>query len=462
MRYTIKLEIISCGGGTEVGRSCFIIRDRDRAVVLDAGIKLQPRRRKKKSIPPRGFRKYEEEIVAVLVSHAHLDHSGFVPALFKNHSEAKVHMTEPTLDIVQELWKDHLKIEGTNHFNKRDIASTKKATITHRYSEPFRVTDGITAYFEDAGHVLGAASIVLDWDGQRIFYSGDISNAKTPFHDPVKIPEPNSIDVMITETTNGNRMIPSRKEVFSDLTKALLKIYSRKAKALIPSFALGRSQEIEAFLIQRFGDFLEKFPVYIDGMIATMNSIHEKYLDPHWISPRLLSWLKDNGYSSPFKNEMITLVEDLAKRNREKVRKRISREESPMIICTTSGMMEGGPVHSYLRYMDNKTTNLLAIVGYQVEGTIGHDIQNGIRQFHIVSPWKEEYDLNISMQIQRFGFSGHISSTGLEEFIRFSQPTRVIGIHGDLTAQKHLQETMGQYNIKVEDLKENTPLMLAN
>ncbi|MFX1512793.1 MAG: MBL fold metallo-hydrolase [Promethearchaeota archaeon] len=456
------MELISCGGGSEVGRSCFIIRDRDRAVVLDAGIKLQPKRMQKRSLAPSDLKKYEEEIVAVLVSHAHLDHSGYVPALFKNHLDAKVHMTEPTLDIVQVLWKDHLKIEGNNHFTKKDIARTRKATAAHQYSQSFRVADGIIARFEDAGHVLGAATISLDFDGQRIFYTGDISNAITPFHDPVNIPESNSFDVMITETTNGNRFIPSRKEVFSDLTKALLRRYSQKSKVIIPAFALGRSQEIEVFLLQRFDDFLEKYPVYVDGMIATMNDIHEKYLDPHWISPRILSWLKEVGYFSPFKNEMITLIEDMPTKNKEKVRKRISQENHPSIIITTSGMMEGGPIHSYLRYMGQTPSNLLAIVGYQVEGTIGHDIQCGKKQFHIVTPWKEEYDLKIGMQIKKFDFSGHISSVGLEEFIRFAEPKRVIGIHGERAAQTHIRESMAQHNIKVEYLRENTPLILAN
>lgn len=441
----IMIELVSFGAASEVGRSCFLLSDRDRNVVLDAGIKIQPKRSGLRSLAPTGIDAFIPELDAILLSHAHMDHSGYIPALFKSEYQPALHMTEPTVDLVQILWKDHLKIEGNNHYSHGEIERANRNTIAHEYNKVFRVSEGITAQFLDAGHVLGSAAILLDWDGQKILYTGDINNQKTPFHDPADLSqlEGDNVDILITETTNAQRSIPTRKMVYSDFTKAILKTYSRGGKVLAPSFALGRSQELEAFLAMRFDDFLHrKLPVYVDGMILQMNAVHEKFFNRKWVSHRILSWAREFAYRSPFDHHGLHPVETSRRgERRENIRGRLAKNKRRLIIISTSGMMEGGPIHSYLRIAGSVPKNLLAVVGYQAADTIGYEILNGTRRHVVTAPWGETYELDLQLDINRFNFSGHMSRSGLEEYTLLSSPRQVIAVHGENPPEfaQHLQ-----------------------
>ena len=376
------LEIIAYGATSEVGRSCFLLSEGDRNIVLDAGVRIQPRRSGQRAEVPSGINEHLPELDAVILSHAHLDHSGYIPALFKSENQPTLHLTKPTVDLVQILWKDHLKIEGSTHYSYAEIDKANRNMIGHEYNRSFRVVDGVTAQFLDAGHVLGSASILIDWDGQKILYTGDINNQKTTFHDAASLSGLNGdeLNVLIIETTNSQRTVPSRKQVYSDFTKSILKTFSHGGKVLTPSFALGRSQELQAFFAMQFNGFLHKNPVYVDGMILGMNTIHEKFFSRYWVSPRILKWAQEFGYPSPFDHEGIHPVEPTKKgQRRGELRAKLAKtKRRRMIILSTSGMMEGGPIHSYLRVAGSDQSNLLAVVGYQATETMGREILNGV------------------------------------------------------------------------------------
>jgi predicted metal-dependent RNase len=440
------LELVSFGAASEVGRSCFLLSDGERYVVLDSGIKIQPKRLGLRSQAPTGIDEFIPQLDAVLLSHAHMDHSGYIPALFKSENQPDLHMTEPTTDLLQILWKDHLKIEGSFHYSHSEIEKANRNTIGHEYNSPFRVTEGVTAQFLDAGHVLGSAAILLDWEGQLILYTGDINNQKTPFHDPADLSglEGDQVAVLITETTNGRRPIPTRKQAYSDFTKAILKTYSRGGKIIAPSFALGRSQELEAFLAMQFDDFLyRKLPVYVDGMILRMNAVHEKFFHRKWVSPRILSWAREFAFRSPFDHHGLHPVETTRRgERRENIRNRLAKNKRRMVIISTSGMMEGGPIHSYLRIAGGVQKNLLAVVGYQAMDTIGYAILNGERKHVVTTPWGETFELDLQLDINRFNFSGHMSSSGLEEYAILASPHRIVAVHGENPSEfvGHMQE----------------------
>lgn len=433
------LEITVFGASDSVGKSCVMISDGDQRVLLDAGIQLHPKRSGLLSTPPEGVDQFSEEIIAVLLSHAHIDHSAYIPAIYRAGFDGLVHMTSPTKDILEILWKDHLKIEGPHHYGISHLHSALDRSSRHEYNQRFTLAPGITAEFFDASHILGSAGILLDWEGTRIFYTGDFNDAKTPFHDPIKFPDPDEpIDVLLTETTNANRkIVSSRKTAKSDLTKTLLKCYSRGGKAIIPSFALGRSQEIQAYLTSDFDSFLHKFPLYIDGMILDMNAIYQKYMNKKWVSPRILIELKERGYRTPFEHEGLKTIDEVSHTGRRgKKREKLATQTKPSIILTTSGMLEGGPIYDYLRYGGNNPLNGLYIVGYQVEGTLGSDIVSGKKDITLDNGFGDFFDVTLALEVKRFEFSGHTSIDGLIQMVRYSSPSKIYALHGEPNAQQ--------------------------
>ncbi|PWI49669.1 hypothetical protein CEE45_00640 [Candidatus Heimdallarchaeota archaeon B3_Heim] len=448
------LEISVLGASDSVGKSCVMISDSDhRRVVFDAGIQLHPRRTGRVSTAP-DVDRFADETNAILISHAHIDHSGYTPALYRAGFRGSIHMTTPTKDIVQILWKDHLKIEGPHHYGISHLQTAMMKIETHNYRKKFKIASGITAEFLDASHILGSAYILLDWEGTRILYTGDFNDAKTPYHDPIQFPDPDDpIDILITETTNANRRIEGRKTVTSNLTESLLNCYSRGGKAIIPSFALGRSQEIQAYLASDFDSFLHKFPLYIDGMILDMNAIYERYMNDKWVSPRILIELKDKGYRTPFDHEGIRVLDDVAmKTKRSKKRELLITRDQQSIILTTSGMMEGGPVYDYLRMGGGNLRNGLYIVGYQVEGTMGSDIANGEKNVKLDNGFGQVFDVSLDLEIKQFQFSGHSSLEGLVQMVQYSTPQKIYAIHGEPNAQKRYAEELRRIGFKAKIL----------
>jgi len=453
------LKITGFGATSEVGRSSFLITDGETRVLLDAGVKIQPRSRGERSRGPNiNLDKIAPELDAVLLSHSHLDHSGYIPALFRAGFDGPVYMTSPTFDIVKILWKDHLKIEGPYHYSLTHLLKALDSTKTSSYRKKQPLVNGISFKFLDAGHVLGSASIYIEWNGTSILYTGDINNQRTPFFEPAEIPDPDRdpVDVLITETTNASRKVPLRKDVLSQFTKAILKTYSRDGKVIIPSFALGRSQEVQYYILDKFEDIIgDKMPFWVDGMIQDMNEIYTKYFKSQWVSRRALEFCKDRGHVKPFDfPEMKAIRSVPKKKNAMELRKDIAQGD-PSIILTTSGMMEGGPVHSYLRYAGNDSKNLLAVVGYQVDGTIGSEIMSGKRDFKITTPWNTKYDLKLNLDIQRFHFSGHISPRGLKSYLNLVKPKQIITIHGDNQARDDYRDLATKLDSSVNSLEES-------
>ncbi|MFX0051013.1 MAG: MBL fold metallo-hydrolase [Candidatus Hodarchaeota archaeon] len=442
------LEISVFGSADSVGKSCIMISDKDRRIVLDAGIQLHPRKSGRLSTPPEGIDELTLDIDSVLISHAHIDHSAYVPALYRAGYSGPVHMTLPTKEIVKILWKDHLKIEGPHHYGISHLHAALQKTNTHEYENKFKIANGITAEFHDASHILGSAGILLDWEGTRIFYTGDFNDTKTPFHDP-NFPDPDEqIDILLIETTNANRKITTRKEAKSYLTKSLLECYSRGGRAIIPSFALGRSQEIQAYLTSDFDTFLWKYPLIIDGMILDMNAVYQKYMSKKWVSPRILIEMNEKGLRSPFEHDGIRTIDEVSHtRKRVKNREKLVSQNKPAIILTTSGMLEGGPVYDYLRFGGNDSLNGLYIVGYQVEGTLGSEILSGQRNLMLDNGYGETFNVNLALEVKNFSFSGHSSLEGLIQMVRYTSPSNIYAIHGEPDAQIRYSQALEEIGV---------------
>jgi len=455
-----NIRITSFGAASDVGRSCFLVENDGRKILLDAGLQLNPRRTKLPSNGPFGVDKVAEDLTAVVLSHAHLDHSGYLPALYEHGFEGSIYTTKPTVPITKVLWQDHIKIEGEQHYSKKSFLDASKNLKGFNYESEIKIADGVTIKFLDAGHILGSASVVVDMDGKLIYYSGDINDQLTPFHQPAKTPD-EPVDVLLVESTNGGRSFPKRSKATKNFLSLIHESFAKNKKVLIPSFALGRSQEIQMYLIKHLGQKLYSNGLYTDGMINTMNSIYEKYLTKHWISDIALDFIKDLNLDSPFDFDGLTKVSKTTiNSNINDYRRNLINSKKSKIILTTSGMLEGGPILSYLSEQ-NATGNLLAIVGYQVEGTVGHDILNGVTDLDIETPWGKSQKINITNKVERIGYSGHSGQKGLQEFVRNSNPDLVFTMHGNLSSQLEFAESMKEeFLFKKFDL--NVPFDIPN
>ncbi|MHA1211656.1 MAG: MBL fold metallo-hydrolase, partial [Candidatus Heimdallarchaeota archaeon] len=278
-------------------------------------------------------------------------------------------------------------------------------------------------------HILGSASILLDWKGVLIFYTGDINTFETPYHDINEYPTVEKISILISEATNGLRDLPNRDGPNHAIIDSIYKTYKRGGVTLIPTFALGRGQEIEAILAQEFVN--TKFNIFVDGMILKMNNIYRRYFHEYWVSKKILEWCRDNGVEVPFDlKNFIPVSRNLAD-DLDTYRKMIVSENKANIILSTSGMLEGGPIHSYLHHAAENPKNLIAISGYQVEGTTGRSIVDGERTIKLFS-WgkKKGMDIKINAEVKQFQFSGHAQRNELVKMIKAIDCQKIIFVHG--------------------------------
>ncbi|OLS27538.1 MAG: Ribonuclease [Candidatus Heimdallarchaeota archaeon LC_3] len=457
------LTITSYGAAQNIGKSAFLLSDNQgRNVLLDCGIQIYSRRSGKKSDGPKEILEIADQIEAVLLSHAHIDHSGFIPALFHHGFDGYVYTTKPTIDIIKILWMDHIKIEGRYHYNEEDMKKALSRVKGFNYETEIKICEGVFAKFYDAGHILGSCLIRVNFDGVSVLYTGDINDQETPFHNKYALPD-EEIDVLLTETTNAERIVPNRENVINSLLDTIYSTYKRGGKMIIPSFALGRSQEMQFYLIDHLNEFLSSFPLVVDGMILKMNRIYEKYFNSNWVSEKAITKFHDRNYGdSPFDHRNLQMISrETINGNMETFRKKIMISNKRKIILSTSGMVEGGPLYSYLKYQKNPA-DTMAIVGYQALETVGRDIQNGLRKFNFTTPWGESINLNLQLEVETFHFSGHSSRNGIIDLIQATKPSRIFMIHGSLSAQKEFKKFFEKKNGNIiEQMELLEPVKIA-
>ena len=430
-----QIKLTGYGASAEVGRSAFVIEDDKRRVLIECGLKIMPG--DEPTLAPDGIKERFHELDAVLLSHAHVDHSGYLPALWENGYFGKLYMTRPTLEIVQVLWLDHLKIEGNRHWSTSGMHRAISNTVTVDYHEEIEITEGVSIKYINAGHILGSGMILIDWDGYKILFTGDINDKITPLFDGFEIPE-GEIDVLITESTNGCREVIERETINSEFIADVRRTLDLGNKVIIPCFALGRSQELLTVLTEHIRDY----PIYVDGMIKIMNQITEKYLSEKWVSNSLITRMKNEGIYSPFRYENVIEISKDNFENTHDFRKYLCKSKDPVIILTTSGMMEPSPLHTHLRYAAKSNKNLITVVGYQAEGTRGRDLLNGAKSISLSIDWNREEMVSINAKIKRFHYSGHTSVQGIKNLAKKINAKQIYMIHGDQKEQDDIREEL--------------------
>ena len=369
---------------------------------------------------------------AVIVTHAHLDHTGFVPYLYHYGYDGPTYCTTPTRDMMTLLQQDHIDISHREDdplpFNIKDVKETIKRTITLDYGEVTDISPDIRLTLHNAGHIVGSAMAHLHiGDGKHNFvYTGDFKNEKSRLLEPSVTRFPR-IESMVMESTYGGHedVTPTRNTAEKELIKSIYDTLNRGGKVLIPVFAVGRAQEIMIVLEEYINHgILRDVPVYIDGMIWEATAIHTAH--PEFLSNDLREQIFHVG-KNPFTSEVFKKVT-----NNEQRRKIIDSKE-PCIILSTSGMLTGGNSVEYFKMLCEDETNSIIFVGYQSEGSLGRRIQKG----HKEAPLDDDgvtrlYHINLEVTTID-GFSGHSDRKQLMEYVRrlSPKPDKILVCHGD-------------------------------
>lgn len=450
------VRVTFLGGSRQVGRSAILVKTRESQILLDCGINPGSRR------PIQSYPRLDVEefnltnLDAVVISHAHLDHCGFLPYLYKYGYSGPVYCSEPTANVMTLLQSDYIDVtrkEGSAPpYSPEDILEVILHTIPLSYGDVTDISPDVRLTLHNAGHILGSSLVHLHIGKglHNIVYTGDFKYGPTALLQPASTYFPR-VETLIMEATYGgpNNVTPSRDEtdaLFVEIANNIL----RKGKVLIPVPAVGRAQEI-LMVINKYmqsGDLLE-VPVYIEGMISEATGIHTAY--PGYLSYEIRDQILKQGVN-PFESDYFTVVKQHDSRD-EIV------EGGPCIIMATAGMMEGGPVLDYFKRLAPYDENGLIFVSYQVTGTMGNRVQSGMGSAQMYNQEGKLQVINIDMSVHTVeGFSGHSDRRQLVNYVRRlrPQPKRVFVVHGEESKCENLARTVS----KMRGVRGNAPRLL--
>ncbi len=433
------VTIKTLGAFQEVGRSCLLVETSESKILLDCGI--HPGSRNTWDAYPRldWADVSPRDIDGIVISHSHLDHMGFLPAMYKYGYEGPVYCTEPTLPLMTLLQNDFVKIAqiegGRLIYDQKDIRDMVQHAITLPYGMVTDISPDIKLVFNNAGHILGSATVHLHiGDGaHNIVYTGDYKYGRTQLFDSATWNYPR-VETLITESTYGAKedIMPLREEVEANFVNAINGVLKNGGKVLIPIPAVGRAQEILLVIDQYMrSKALVEAPVFTEGMISEATAIHVSYAD--YLSRELRTKILEEGIN-PFRSEYFTEVEHPS--NREE-----AYREGPAIIMATSGMLEGGPVLDYFENIAPSEKNKILFVSYQVQGTLGRRVLDGSSQASLMDQSGKIKIVDVRAAVQKVeGFSGHSDYNQIIRFIGKLRPKLQVVLvnHGEKRKTENL------------------------
>lgn len=455
------MHIEFSGAAREVTGSCHILRVGTRTVLLDCGMfqgRRSESREKNRRLPVP-----VDEIDAVILSHAHIDHAGRLPYLVAQGYKGTIWATAATRDLcaimladsahIQEKDADFLARHRDEHieplYTVEDATRTLDCMIGMPYRKWFEVTDGVRAMFTEAGHILGSASVALEVrEGdtfRRVIFSGDIGRSGLPIiRDPE--PPPLGADVVICESTYGNRDHESVEGAREQLGQVIRDTAARGGRVLIPAFAVGRTQELVYDLHQlRRDGRIPDIPIFIDSPLATnATAVFAMHPETYDQSEELVRRTPDL-----FDFPMVQFTRDVNES------KKLNTMRGPMIIIAASGMAESGRILHHLRYGASDPRNTVLVVGFMAEHTLGRRI---VEQRPVLRIFGEEVPLAAHVEILN-GYSAHADR---HELHRWLQAVRhhgvpdgrarphVLLVHGEPPAQEAFAELLRDDDFRVD------------
>ena len=441
-RLTQKSEVslLTLGGFGQVGRSCMLLTTSDSKVLIDCGINPGARS------PSEAFPRIDwanitlDELDAIVIGHAHLDHTGFLPVLLKYGYKGPIYCTEPTLPMMNLIQLDAIKVAAaqgkTPMYSDRDVFQVMRQAITLPYGSVTDISPDIKLVLSNAGHILGSATCHFHiGNGDHNFvYSGDIKYGRSMLLESANTNYPR-VETLLIESTYGAKedIQPSRQEVEAAFIASVNSVLKEGGKVLIPIPAVCRAQEL-MMVIDRYmksGELTEA-PVFMEGMIQEATAIHESF--PEYLVKELKQKILETD-DNPFDSEYFTNIEH------QDGREEPLREGLPCIIIATSGMLEGGPVLEYFRNIAPHKQNKILFVSYQVNGTLGRRVMDGARQVSISGQEGKIEVVSINCSTERLeGFSGHSDYNQLMAFVQRLRHKlrRVLVNHGEKKKSENL------------------------
>ncbi|MDO8459923.1 MAG: beta-CASP ribonuclease aCPSF1 [Nanoarchaeota archaeon] len=429
----IWVRLTFLGSGRQVGRSCLLLHTPNSKILLDCGINPAisegPERFPYLDVAEIGDL---NSIDAIILSHAHLDHSGLIPYLYKMGYKGPTYLTPPTRDIAALLQLDLIGVAYKKAefplYKAEDIKEMVRHSICLDYGEVTDITPDVRITFYNAGHVLGSAQVHINvGNGLHNFvYSADTKYAKTRLLDPAVNRFPR-IEALQIESTYGGKddILPPRRETEARFIEMAKEVIANKGKILLPELGLGHSQETMLRVEEaiRTGE-LPQIPVYIDGMIWDINAIHTAY--PDFLSANVRSQIfQDNN---PFLSEIF-------KRVGSPIERKQVIEGGPCIIIATSGMLVGGASVEYFRHLADSPKNLMVFGSYQSIGSLGRTIQEGAKEVSLGKDYGND-KVTVNLRVETlYGLSAHSGRNELMQYVsRMNpKPKKIILNHGELS-----------------------------
>ena len=444
MHDTEWVRVTTLGCCREVGRASFILSTPETRILVDCGDKPGA----EGEVPYLQIPEANPipDLDAVVLTHAHLDHSALLPLLFKYGYDGPVYTTQATRDLMGLLQLDYLDVaakEGrTPPYESAMVRKELKHTITVDYGNVTDIAPDIKLTFHNAGHILGSAvaHFHVGEGFHNVVFSGDVHYTDTRLFNGASNDFPR-VETLIMESTYGRRNDYQTDQEDSErkLIQLINDTYEQDGKVVIPAFAVGRSQELMLVLEEamREGE-LPTMPIYLDGMIREATAIHTAY--PEFLRDGLRQRILHDD-ENPFLADQFQQVD-----GGQEMRADIAGGE-PCIILSTSGMVTGGPIMSWLELLGGDPQNTLVFVGYQAQGTLGRRIQSGRREIPFSDRGSRSEQLTLRFDVESVsGFSGHADRNGLEKFVEtmHPRPEEILCVHGDESSTDQLSSGLYQ------------------
>ncbi len=424
------VRITFLGAGRQVGRSCMLLQTPESRILMDCGIDVAAQ--DQEAYPFLDAPEFKiDEIDAIILSHAHIDHSGFVPYLYKMGYRGPLYCTEPTRDVAALIALDLIGVTFKQAkkplYASSDVAEMVKHAITLDYEEVTDITPDVRLTFYNAGHILGSSLVHLHIGNglHNLLYTGDLKYLRTQLLEPASNSFPRLETVIIEATYGGKDDIAiSRKQEEDEMINSIKETIANKGKVLIPVLGVGRAQEVMLILENAIRTCqLDKIPVYVHGMVWDVTAIHTAYPD----------YLNKTVRKNIFHKDQNPFLSDIFKRvGSRKEQQEIIEEGGACVILATAGMLNAGASLEYFRHLADNPRNTLIFTSYQGEGSLGRRVQNGEKEIQMTFEDKPEI-INVRMKVLKSTLSGHASRTEIIRYIHEvdPRPKKVIVVHGE-------------------------------
>ncbi|MBQ9325043.1 MAG: MBL fold metallo-hydrolase [Clostridia bacterium] len=425
------MRFIFAGGAMEVGGSCIYVRIGDKGILFDAGIRQGSG---KDPLPDFRAIQLAGGVDAILVSHAHMDHTGSLPVISKAYPNARIYMTPMTERLTRVLLADSLKImdkreEEIPHYSAEDVAAMLDRVVPVRLEFPCAILEGFSVTCYPAGHIAGAVCMYLETPEGTILYTGDVAMQAQRTIDGLRLPSRLRPDVMIMESTYGDRLHANRQAEEIRLVHILDECIAQGKKILIPAFALGRAQEVLLILRSAMQKKeIPRVPVYVDGMVRDINRVYTMY--PTYLRSSLARRIMRG--TEPFYSEDVRAVAPLEDRNT------LVNQKGPCIFVSSSGMLTGGPSMLYAKTLAPREDACIIITGYQDEEAPGRALMNLLEHPEEASICLDGVTVPVKCRIEQVGLSAHADQSELCSIADRLSPRNLILVHGNQAAMDTL------------------------